>query len=69
MCLAVPGKIVSISKNIATVRYQNETKKAKIVAGSYNAGDYVIVQAGMVIDKVPKKQVDSWEEFLKRDAK
>ncbi|MBI4360076.1 MAG: HypC/HybG/HupF family hydrogenase formation chaperone [Candidatus Jacksonbacteria bacterium] len=69
MCLAIPGKIVSVSKNTATVSYAGDTRTAKIVTGFYKKGDYVIAQAGMVIEKVPKKQVDSWDEFLKHDAR
>ena len=68
MCLAIPGKIITIKNAIATVRYPKETRVAKIVTGNYKIGDYVIAQAGMVIEKVPKKQARTWNEFLKAES-
>ncbi|KKT48293.1 MAG: hypothetical protein UW40_C0048G0017 [Parcubacteria group bacterium GW2011_GWF2_44_17] len=45
MCLAIPGKIISIKNNIAQVKYSKETRSVKIVSGNYKIGDYVIAQA------------------------
>ncbi|MEK9166004.1 MAG: HypC/HybG/HupF family hydrogenase formation chaperone [Patescibacteria group bacterium] len=65
MCLAIPGQITKIKTCQATVKYpQNDIKQAKIITGSYKTGDYVIVQAGLVIEKVPKKQVEMWNKFI-----
>lgn len=68
MCLAIPGKIISIKDSVAAVAYPNETRTAKIVAGRYAIGDYVLVQAQMVIEKVPKKQALAWNTFLKTES-
>ncbi len=68
MCLAIPGKIISIKNNIAQVQYHKETRATKIVTGNYTVGDYVIAQAQMVIEKVPKAQAMAWNKFLKTES-
>ncbi len=56
MCLAVPGKIVKISEDKATVDYGCEKRTAGIVGNEFKVGDYVIVAGRMVVQKVPEKQ-------------
>ncbi len=65
MCLAIPGKIVAIEKDMATVDYGSEKRQAKIIVGDFKIGDFVIVQAKIVIEKVPPEQVSSWLELVK----
>ncbi|MFH1712627.1 MAG: HypC/HybG/HupF family hydrogenase formation chaperone [Candidatus Jacksonbacteria bacterium] len=80
MCLAIPEQITKIQNKIATLEYRIKNKqveprdgrnppirRAKIITGSYKPGDYVIVQAGLVIEKVPKKQVKMWKEFISNE--
>jgi len=62
MCLMIPGKIVAMNKDIATVDYDLEKREAKIIDEKYKIGDYVLVQGGIVLEKVPKKEA---EEALK----
>jgi len=62
MCLAVPGKIIEIRDEIATVDYDIEKRKGRIIDKKYKEGDYVIVQGGIVVQKVNKKEA---EEALK----
>lgn len=66
MCLAILGKIIAIEKDVATVDYGSEKRKAKIIVGNFKKGDFVIVQAKIVIEKVPKEQVNSWLELVKK---
>ena len=68
MCLAIPGKIISISNSIATIDYGTERRKAKIVVGNYKIDDFVIVQGKIVIDKVPREQVQGWLELIKNET-
>lgn len=59
MCLAVPGKIISIDKenNQATIDYGNNTiRKANISLVTVSVGDYVLVHAGFAIQKVDPKE-------------
>ena len=62
MCLAVPGRIVQIKEGIAVVDYGVEKRKGKLLDGSFRKGEYVLVQGGIVVQKVEKKEA---EETLK----
>ena len=66
MCLAIPGKIVKINKDNALVDYITEKRTGKIVQGSYNVGDYVFIQGGLVIEKIPKEQAESWLKLFQK---
>lgn len=68
MCLAIPGKIIYVKKNTATIDYGSEHRQAKILLGNFNPGDFVIVQNKIVIEKVPKEQVKGWISLLKHEA-
>ncbi|MFH1376226.1 MAG: HypC/HybG/HupF family hydrogenase formation chaperone [Candidatus Woesearchaeota archaeon] len=68
MCLAIPGKIIEIKDEIATVDYGSEKREARIVDGDFNVDDYVIVQGKLVIEKVPEEQVRGWLELVKKDG-
>lgn len=68
MCLAIPGKIISIKENIAIIDYGSEKREAMIVLGNFSKGDYVIVQGKIVIEKVPFKQVEAWLNLLKENG-
>ena len=64
MCLAVPGKIVKIEENVATLDFDVEKRQAKILGDDYKVGDYVIAQGGIVAIKVPEEQAkESLEAF------
>jgi hydrogenase expression/formation protein HypC len=69
MCLAIPGKIVEIKEDVAVVDYGSEKREARIVSKDvdFKVGDYVIVSAKVVSEKVDEEQVKGWLELL--DAK
>lgn len=56
MCLAIPGKVVKVEKGFATIDYSGEQRKASIELVDVVVGDYVIVQAQFVIQKIPEKE-------------
>ena len=56
MCLAVPGKIIEIKKDEVVVDYDIEKRKGKLIDKGYKVGDYVIIQGGIVIEKIPKNE-------------
>jgi hydrogenase expression/formation protein HypC len=67
MCLAVPGKVVKIEKNKATIDYIAEKRTADLSLLKPKIGDYVIVNAGFVISKVPKKEaIEALKLFMKK---
>ncbi|MEK6892226.1 MAG: HypC/HybG/HupF family hydrogenase formation chaperone [Nanoarchaeota archaeon] len=69
MCLAVPGKITEIKSEIATVDYGAEKRKGKLIGKNYKKGDYVIVQGGVVVQKVDKREameaLKMYQRFLR----
>lgn len=57
MCLAIPGKITSVSGNRAEVSIMGVTKEVSIdLIESADIGDYVIVHAGCAISKIDEKE-------------
>jgi hydrogenase expression/formation protein HypC len=60
MCLAVPGKIVEKKGDRVVVDYGSERREARIVEGDYNLGDFVVVQAMVVSERVSEEQMKGW---------
>ena len=59
MCLAVPGKIVNIKDDIATVDYELEKRKGRLIENDYRIGDYVIIQGGIIVSKIEKGEAEA----------
>lgn len=49
MCLAIPGKILSVEKNKALVQYPQEQRTVLVGGDPVEPGDYVMVQMGVVV--------------------
>ena len=68
MCLAVPGKIVAIDGNLATVDFGGVQRETNVSLVEVKIGDYVIVHAGFAIQVVDeedaKETIKLWEELL-----
>ena len=58
MCLAIPGKIVSVNKGKVIVDYSGEKREAIVKGIKVKKDDYVLVQMGMVVQKLEQKEVD-----------
>ena len=58
MCLAIPGKVIKIDDDNATIDYNGITKQAKITLVSPKIGDYVLVHAGFAIEILKKDRKD-----------
>ena len=58
MCLAVPGKILSIAKDhVASVDFGGVTRSIQLdLTPDATIGEYVIVHAGYAIQKVSEKE-------------
>lgn len=66
MCLAIPGKIIEIKGDTAVIDYGGEQRNANIsLIDDLKVGEYVIVNAGFVMQKLPEKQalqsIKEWE--------
>lgn len=67
MCLSIPGKVVEIDGDNATIDYQGEHRSASIrLKKDVKVGDYVIVNAKFVMQKVPEEEalkiIETWDE-------
>ncbi len=60
MCLAIPGKIISIDKKThhATVSFNGIEKEINVEIVNARIGDYVVVHAGYAIEKLAKRDAD-----------
>lgn len=65
MCLAIPGQIVSLDKGLAIVDYRSEKREAIAKGIEVAVGDFVLVQFGMVVEKLDpleaKTALKEWE--------
>jgi len=65
MCLAMPGKIIKIKDNKATVQYPGQKREAMIIEGDYEVGDYVFVSSQIIVQKLSEeealKSLKAWE--------
>lgn len=72
MCLAIPGKIISIEGDDAIISYEGEKRKVKLLSTDIKEGDYVVVQNNLILQKVPEKEaiesIKLWKEALKNES-
>lgn len=60
MCLAFPGKIISLKNQQATADFDGVKKDINVsLVPDIKVGDFVIVHAGFAISKLSKQ--DAWE--------
>jgi hydrogenase expression/formation protein HypC len=68
MCLAVPGKILSIEGKDADVDFGGVTRKVNVSLVKADVGEYVIIHAGFAIQVVDREEAEEtikiWEELL-----
>jgi hydrogenase expression/formation protein HypC len=69
MCLAIPGKIIEITGEKASVLYgEGVVNKANISLVDVRLGDYVLVHAGFAIQVLSEEEAIEtlvlWEEML-----
>jgi len=68
MCLAIPGKIEKVENNTAIIDYGIEKREADSSLIEIKEGDYVIVNAGFIIEKIPEKEAKQALELIKNES-
>ncbi len=71
MCLAIPGKVIRIDakKQLATVDYEAEQREASTtLLPEVKVGDYVLVQAKMIVQTVPADEARTFLDTLRGGA-
>ena len=66
MCLAIPGKIIKIEKNLASFDYEGKEYKADIsLAPEVGVGDWILMHDGRALSKISEKEAKENLEFIK----
>lgn len=66
MCWSVPGKIISINGNIATIELSGIKKEVSLdLLSETEVGEYVLVHAGYALQKVSEEKAKFTIEFFK----
>lgn len=63
MCVALPGKVIEIKDRDAVVDFNGNQVTARAGLVDVKAGDYVLVHAGCVIQKVTQQDMDDLENL------
>lgn len=58
MCVALPGKVIEIKDRDAVVDFSGNQVTARAGLVDVKVGDYVLVHAGCVIQKVTQQEMD-----------
>jgi hydrogenase assembly chaperone HypC/HupF len=69
MCLAIPGKVKKIKGRQALVEYPGEVRPALIGEKGVKVGNYVLVQMGIIIKILSKKEAQVALEAWKKTTK
>lgn len=70
MCLGVPGKVISVEGNIATVDFWGVSRQVylDVVDEPVSPGDYILNHVGFAIRRIPQDEVGEtlalYEELL-----
>lgn len=64
MCVALPGKIVKMDGNMATVDFNGNIVKADSGLVDVGVGDNVLVHAGCIIQKMDDKMAHEMNELF-----
>ena len=71
MCLALPGKIISIKDDTAEVDFGGIIKRVNITMVDAKTGDWAVVHAGFAIELMDEeeasKTIELWNEVLAHD--
>jgi hydrogenase expression/formation protein HypC len=69
MCLAIPGKIVTVKKDKANVDFgESVLREVNVTLVNAKVGDYVLVHAGYAIQVLDEKEaqetISLWNQIL-----
>jgi len=60
MCVAYPGRVISIEGKHAEVDFTGAAVTVNVSMVPVVPGDYVLVHAGMAIQKVEQEEAEAW---------
>lgn len=65
MCVAYPGKVISLEGSHALVDFTGSQVSVNIGMVQVEPGDYVLVHAGMAIQKVEAQEAEEWIDLFR----
>lgn len=71
MCLAMPGKVVSIDGDTGNIDFGGVVKQANLSMVEVNVGEWVVIHAGFAIETMNEEEametIALWNEVLEHD--
>ena len=64
MCVALPGIIEKIEDSIASVNFSGNIVRAHTGVVDVKVGDFVLVHAGLVIQKLDREEAENMRELF-----
>lgn len=64
MCVAMPGKVISVEGTIAEVDFSGNRIRAQAGLVSVKPGDYVLVHAGCILQVVTRQDYDDLADLF-----
>ena len=64
MCVALPGKVIEVNEKDAVVDFNGNQVTARTGLADVKIGDYVLVHAGCVIQKVTPQEAEDLTELM-----
>lgn len=65
MCVAMPGKVVSVDGTLATVDFNGNVIRAQAGLVDVRPGDFVLVHAGCILQKMTQSDSDALSDLLR----
>ncbi|MCH4031031.1 MAG: HypC/HybG/HupF family hydrogenase formation chaperone [Lachnospiraceae bacterium] len=65
MCVALPGRVVSVDGEYAQVDFEGNEVRALAGLVKVKPGDRVLVHAGCILQKLAADEADSMEEIFR----
>ena len=65
MCVALPGKVIEVREKDAVVDFSGNQVTARMGLVDIKAGDYVLVHAGCILQKVSTEEAERLTELMK----
>ncbi len=72
MCLAIPGKIISIEEDVASIDFGGVIRKANITMVDAHVGEWAVIHAGFAIEIMDEEEaqetINLWNEVLESET-
>lgn len=64
MCVAMPGKVLSVEDNLAEVDFNGNIVKARAGLVEIEPGDHVLVHAGLILQKLTPSDYTALDDLF-----